>query len=100
MLRVYNKNEEIIKELNNDIDKLNDMFLELYSLVHNQNTSVDTIADHIDIIHTDVVISQNELKKSYELQKSTDKMKYTLYGIFGTIFATRLEIIKNIFFYH
>jgi t-SNARE complex subunit (syntaxin) len=90
IVRVYNKNEENIKELNNDIDKLNDMFLELQTLVSNQNTSLDSIVDHIDIIQTDVIISQNELKKAYELQKSTDKMKFTLYGILATIFGIRL----------
>ena len=83
------KNEKI-NELNKDIDKLNDMFLELRSIVNEQNNSFDTILDHIDIIHTDVIIAQNELKKSYELQKSTNKMKYILYGIFGSIFGTRL----------
>ena len=73
------------------------MFLELHSIVHDQNISFDTIADHIDIIQTDVIISQNELKKSYELQKSTDKMIFTLYGIFGSFFGIKLFNVFTFF---
>ena len=63
----YIKDIEHIKNIENlecDIIKINEMFNELQILIHDQHQNLDNIIDHIDIIHTDVITTNIELKNA------------------------------------
>lgn len=90
---IIEEREQGIKEIQQQIGEVNDIFKDLAVLVHEQGVVIDDISSNIESSHARTTEASSQLAKASKTQRSTSSMTCLLLVIFGIILIIVIIIV-------
>lgn len=82
---IIEEREQGIKEIQQQIGEVNDIFKDLAVLVHEQGAMIDDISSNIESAQATTTQGTSELKKAAKIQRSISSNNCLLVVIFGIV---------------
>ncbi|MCL7029215.1 hypothetical protein MKW94_017626 [Papaver nudicaule] len=82
---IIEEREQGIREIQNQIVEMSEIFKDLAVLVHEQGDCILDIDSHVQKSNTEIKGGKDELEKAYKTQKSDSSLKCLLWVIFGLV---------------
>ncbi|XP_074557656.1 syntaxin-22-like isoform X2 [Curcuma longa] len=90
---IIEEREQGIKEIQQQIGQVNEIFKDLAVLVNDQGIVIDDINSHIENSHAATLQAKSQLKKAEKTQKSNTSLMCLLLMIFGIILLIVIIVI-------
>jgi t-SNARE complex subunit (syntaxin) len=90
-LTLINKDEELLKEIERDVQYIRDITYELNELVNKQNEPLNNLENSIMNIDKNIIMSENCLKNADDDDKNYNKKKL-LVGLTSSIVITSILV--------
>ncbi|KAH9728089.1 Syntaxin-21 [Citrus sinensis] len=90
---IIEEREQGIKEIQEQISEVNEIFKDLAVLVHEQGVMIDDISSNIESSHASTAQATTQLAKASKIQKSSSSLSCLLLVIFGIILLIVIILI-------
>ncbi|XWS58735.1 hypothetical protein CRYUN_Cryun08bG0059700 [Craigia yunnanensis] len=90
---IIEERDQGIKEIQQQISEVNDIFKDLAILVHEQGAMIDDIGSNIENSHSATVQATSHLKKAAKIQRANSSTRCLLLVIFGIILIIFIIVV-------